>query len=229
MRSSIYLFTLLAGLLPAALAVVLADPTLMINGVTFSTRAHWMRQANEALSEISGSPCPFAAFGTVIVNHTASDTGELVCMGVNENSKTGNPSLHGEMSAIKNCTAILTDPHGKYRMTASEAEDAFADLTLYTNAESCPMCASAIRWAGFREYVYGTSIDTLIEKGWGQIRMPSIQIFEASFDLPTQSRLMGNVLINETDPYFLWQYDPTYPCPHGCSRTSDGTSCEASY
>lgn len=76
MRSSIYLFTLLAGLLPAALAVVLADPTLMINGVTFPTRAHWMRQANEALSEISGSPCPFAAFGTVIVNHTASDTGE---------------------------------------------------------------------------------------------------------------------------------------------------------
>jgi hypothetical protein len=89
-------------------------------------------------------------------------------------------------------------------------------------------CASAIRWAGFREYVYGTSIDTLIQKGWGQIRMPSIQIFEASFDLPTQSRLMGNILINETDPYFLWQYDPTYPCPHGCSRTSDGTSCEAS-
>lgn len=47
--------------------------------------------------------------------------------------------MAGEMSAIKNCTAILTDPHGRYRMTASEAEDAFADLTLYTNAESCPM------------------------------------------------------------------------------------------
>lgn len=101
MRSSIYLFTLLAGLLPAALAVVLADPTLMINGVTFPTRAHWMRQANEALSEISGSPCPFAAFGTVIVNHTASDTGELICMGVNENSKTGNPSLHGKRQLFR--------------------------------------------------------------------------------------------------------------------------------
>jgi len=96
MRSSIYVFTLLAGLLPAALAFVLADPTLMINGITFSTRAHWMRLANVALSDISGSPCPFAAFGTVIVNHTASDAGELICMGVNENSKTGNPSLHGK-------------------------------------------------------------------------------------------------------------------------------------
>lgn len=56
-----------------------------------------MRRANEALGELSGSPCPFAAFGTVIVNHTNSDgLGELVCMGVNENSLTGNPSLHGE-------------------------------------------------------------------------------------------------------------------------------------
>ncbi|OQD91106.1 hypothetical protein PENANT_c001G01504 [Penicillium antarcticum] len=134
----------------------------------------------------------------------------------------------GEIAAIKNCTAILTDPHGKYRMTAAEAQVAFTDLTLYTNAESCPMCASAIRWAGFREYVYGTSIDTLIQKGWGQIRISSMDIFEASYDLPSQSRLMGGILANETDPYFLWQYDPSYPCPSGCSRTKSGSSCTSS-
>jgi tRNA(Arg) A34 adenosine deaminase TadA len=28
------------------------------------------------------------------------------------------------------------------------------------------MCASAIRWAGFREVVYIISIDTLVKKGW---------------------------------------------------------------
>lgn len=50
-----------------------------------------------------------------------------------------NPHPIGEIAAIKNCTSILTDPHGKFRMSASEAQDAFADLTLYTNAESCPM------------------------------------------------------------------------------------------
>jgi hypothetical protein len=43
------------------------------------------------------------------------------------------------MAAIKNCTAILTDPHGKYRLDTADAQAAFADLTLYTNAESCPM------------------------------------------------------------------------------------------
>ncbi|KAJ5770108.1 guanine deaminase [Penicillium nucicola] len=204
----------LATLLPAVPGVLLADSTLSINGITYQTRAHWMRLANEALNQIAESPCPFAAFGTAIVNHTASDKGELVCLGVNENGKTGNPSLH--------------DPHGKYRLTAAEAQDAFTDLTLYTNAESCPMCASAIRWAGFREYVYGTSIDTLVQKGWGQIRISSMDVFEASYDLPTQSRLMGGVLSNETDPYFLWQYDPSYPCPSGCSRNGDGSSCTVS-
>lgn len=44
-----------------------------------------------------------------------------------------------EMAAIANCTAVLTDPSGPYNLTASEALDAFAELSLYTNAESCPM------------------------------------------------------------------------------------------
>ena len=57
-----------------------------------------MRRAISALSELE-SPCPFAAFGTVIVNHTdtsAGPRGKLVCMGVNQNSQSGNPTLHGK-------------------------------------------------------------------------------------------------------------------------------------
>ncbi|KAI1461024.1 cytosine deaminase [Annulohypoxylon moriforme] len=200
---------------------LISDPTLSINGVSFSTRAYWMRQANLAL----GRPCPYAAFGSVIVNHTSgSGLGELVCTGANSGSLTGNPTLHGEMSAIANCTRILTDPSGPYKLSPSEASAAFSSLSLYTNAESCPMCASAIRWAGFREYVYGTTIDTLIAKGWGQIRIPSVEVFQQSFDLPHSSRLIAGVLTNETDPYFFWQNDPSYPCPKGCSRV--GGTCQ---
>ena len=70
----------------------IGDATLTINSIPFSTRAYWMRQANLAL----GTPCPFAAFGAVVVNHTdASALGDLVCTGANSNSKTGNPTLHG--------------------------------------------------------------------------------------------------------------------------------------
>jgi hypothetical protein len=94
---------ILAGLSAAIAATApIADPTLSTNGISFATRAYWMRRANEALAELSWSPCPFAAFGTVIVNHTNSDgLGDLVCIGVNENSQTGNPSLHGKSSSIE--------------------------------------------------------------------------------------------------------------------------------
>ncbi|KAK0620514.1 cytidine deaminase-like protein [Immersiella caudata] len=194
----------------------IGDPKLSINGIPFSTRAHWMRQANLALN----APCPFAAFGSVIVNHTAPGLGALVCTGANSNSATGNPTLHGEMAAINNCSSILTDPTGPYKFTSSQALAAFSQLTLYTNAESCPMCASAIRWAGFKEYVYGTSIDTLIKKGWGQIRISSLDIVAQSFDLGKPTRLIGEVLTEETDGFFNWQFDPEQGCPEGCGRVN---------
>ncbi|KAI8984994.1 cytidine deaminase-like protein [Trametes punicea] len=196
---------------------VLAFPTLSINSVPAAVRERWMRRANAALAELV-SPCTFSAFASVIVNHTASTSGELVCIGVNSSGQKGDPVLHGEIAAIQNCTAVLTDPAGPYKLTPSEALAAFADLSLYTNAESCPMCASAIRWAGFREYIYGTSIETLIERGWGQIRVPSIEIFRQSFDLPHPARLIGGILTNETDPHFSWQFNPEFPCPAGCAR-----------
>ncbi|KAH9894159.1 cytidine deaminase-like protein [Cubamyces lactineus] len=203
---------------------VVALPTLSINSVPIAVREGWMRRANAAVVELA-SPCTFSPFASVIVNHTASVAGELVCIGVNSNVNTGDPVLHGEIAAIQNCTAVMTDPSGPYKFTPKQAQAAFADLSLYTNAESCPMCASAIRWAGFREYIYGTSIATLIEQGWGQIRIPSIEVFERSFDLPNPSRLLAGVLANETDPLFSWQFDPSAPCPAGCARV--GTTCRA--
>lgn len=202
----------------------IADSRLTINGIPYSTRAYWMRKANQALADLV-SPCPFGAFGTVIVNHTAAAAaaakglGELVCIGVNSIASTGNPTLYGEIAAISNCTSILTNPSGSYN---------------FNSTQTCPMCASAIRWAGFKEYIYGTSIETLIEKGWGQIRIGSMEVFAQSFDLASSSssagagagatRLMGGVLRNETDRYFEWQFDPEARCPEGCAR-GEGGSC----
>jgi tRNA(Arg) A34 adenosine deaminase TadA len=199
---------------------------LTINSISYSTRAHWMRRANSALAELS-SPCPFAAFAAVIVNHTdTSSIGEEICIGVNSNSALGNPTLHGEIAAINNCSAELQGP--RFNLTPAAALNAMKTFSLYTNAESCPMCASAIRWAGFREYIYGTTIDYLIEKGWGQIRISSLEVFQESFDLPNQSRLIADVLRNETDPYFAWQFDPAVPCPAGCARGGTSGECVAS-
>ncbi|KAI0723473.1 cytidine deaminase-like protein [Earliella scabrosa] len=203
---------------------VISDSTLSINSVSLSTRAFWMRRANAALAELV-SPCPFSAFATAIVNHTAPGLGELVCLGVNSRQTTANPTLHGEMAAIQNCTSILTDPSGPFNFTPNQVQAAFSQLSLYTNAESCPMCASAIRWSGFREYIYGTSIQSLVQQGWGQIRVSSIDIVRQSFDLPTPVRLLGEVLTNETDPLFFWQFNPDFPCPGGCARANNSGTC----
>ena len=79
--------------------------------IPLTTREYWMRRAITALTDLNdGSPCPFAAFGCVIVNHSAVSTGrggmgdaqlgvelgEQVCIGANAIVKEGNPTLHGE-------------------------------------------------------------------------------------------------------------------------------------
>lgn len=90
---------LLLGYLPTILlaSLVAANQNLTANGIPLATREYWMRRANEAVAEIDGSPCPFAGFGTVIVNHTSTEgIGELVCIGANQACQTGNPTLHGK-------------------------------------------------------------------------------------------------------------------------------------
>jgi hypothetical protein len=76
--------------------------------IPLATREYWMRRAIGALDEVVGSPCPFAAFGAVIVNHTSTvavvsegdadagmSLGEEVCIGANSVQGLGNPTLHG--------------------------------------------------------------------------------------------------------------------------------------
>ena len=207
---------------------LLPDSTTSADAIPFSTRAHWMRRAIQALED-AGSPCPFYAFGTAIVNHTStSDLGDLVCIGSNMVDSIGNPSLHGEIAGIANCTAVLTDPEGPYKVPIAEAGAAWKDLTLYTTGEPCPMCASAIRWAGFKECVYGTSISTLIAQGWGQIQIRSQYVFEQSGLLGPITKLLGDVLSNETDALFKWQYYSEPHCPKGCGRDDSSGLCAPS-
>lgn len=63
---------------------------------SLTAREHWMRRAKQALKELR-SPCPFEAFGSVIVNHTADEgLGTEVCIGANGIREVGNPTLHGD-------------------------------------------------------------------------------------------------------------------------------------
>ncbi|CZR54850.1 uncharacterized protein PAC_04734 [Phialocephala subalpina] len=204
--------TFLASTAAASLTIANDDQdmsNLVVNGIPYATRVKYMRLTNEALYNQSG-PCPFASFGAIIVNHTAD---EIVCQGAN--FRTGDPTIHGEISAINACTAVFAARN----MTPAEIYAAWGELSLYTNAESCPMCASAIRWSGFKEYVYGTTIQHNYNVGWGVMTLSSYDVFQQSRQLPGyQTSMLGQILTNETDPLFSWQYNESYPCPNGCVK-----------
>ncbi|ODN95891.1 hypothetical protein L198_04510 [Cryptococcus wingfieldii CBS 7118] len=183
---------------------------LAINDVPSHRRLHWMRVANEAVYA-DGHPCPQAPFGSAVVNTTGD---ELVCVISNRVGVTGNPAMHGEISAITHCTDVLT----KKGWTPQEILGAWKEFSLYTNGEPCPMCASAIRWAGFKEVIYGSSIRTIAEHGRNQIYIPSSEVWEKSYSLGHATLMLGNVLTNETDVFFAHQFNESAPCPVGCER-----------
>ena len=192
--------------------------------ITLAIREKWMRVAIQALHDLA-SPCPFSAFGAAIVNHTSSSPGDLICIGANAIADDGNPTLHGEIAAINNCTAVLRDPNGPYKLSPEETSEAWKQLSLYTTAEACPMCASAIRWAGFKEYVYATSSETLIEAVWPQMSINSRELFQRSGMVEPSTAILADVLRSETDGLFDWQFDSRAKCPAGCSRDGAGDAC----
>ena len=78
-------------------------------------------------------------FGAVVVKD-----GVIVGRGHNEVLKNNDPTCHGEIQAIRDACRNL----GTYDLSGCE---------LYTSAEPCPMCLSAIIWAIIKTVYYGNS------------------------------------------------------------------------
>ena len=124
----------------------------------------------------------FYPFGAVI---TRADNGAVMAEGVN-NSRA-NPILHGEIACMND-------------YVARNGNKGWPDCVLYTTAEPCPMCMSALAWAGIGGVVFGTSIASLKRFGIDQIDITSRAVIDAApFFTGT---LLGGVLEKETDQLF---------------------------
>jgi tRNA(adenine34) deaminase len=152
-------------------------PALDLDAIPLATHEAAMRLAITA-----AKANPFYPFGAVII---AAADHTVLAQGVN-NTKT-NPVLHGEIVAINDYVAR----HGN---------QGWADGILYTTGEPCPMCMSAIVWAGIGGTVYGSSITTLTEAGIAQIMIGASAVRDAAPFY--HGRIMGDVLRAETDALF---------------------------
>lgn len=137
----------------------------------------YMRRAIELALEVPQFP-----FGAIIVKRA---TGEIIAEGFNQSAL--NPTFHGEMVAINRC-AELHQP------------TVWNEFDLYTTAEPCPMCQSAIQWTGISNVYYGTSIPYLIEHHWHQI---DIRASEVSARTPfRKTNVIGGILEAECNVLF---------------------------
>lgn len=80
-------------------------------------------------------------FGAVIVRD-----GEVIATGVNRVTASNDPTAHAEVNAIRN---------------ACSKEQTFnlSGCVVYTSCEPCPMCLSALYWAGVSRIYYGNTQD----------------------------------------------------------------------
>lgn len=87
-------------------------------------------------------------FGSVIVKD-----GKVIAKGHNKVVKNNDPTVHGEVDAIRNACKKLNT----FDLSGCE---------LYTTAEPCPMCLGAILWANIDRVYYGCNIVDTDEIGF---------------------------------------------------------------
>lgn len=137
----------------------------------------YMRRAIELALQVPELP-----FAAVIVRR---ETGEIVAEGYNQSSL--NPTFHGEMVAINRCAELHRSAN-------------WSEFDLYTTAEPCPMCQSAIEWAGIATVYYGAAIPYLQHQGWWQINIRAAEVVRQTAFRNT--RVIGGILEYECNALF---------------------------
>jgi tRNA(adenine34) deaminase len=131
-----------------------------------------------------GKKNPYYPYGAVI---TEASTGTVVAEGTND--ARSNPTLHGEIVCMNDYVA----KHGNKDWDSK---------VLYTTCEPCPMCMTALIWAGIGGVVFASSAfsPALVASIGEPIKISAQEVIDkASFSKPM---LLGGVLASETDAMF---------------------------
>ena len=91
---------------------------------------------------------------------------ELFATAANQTKKRNDPTAHAEIEGIR-------------KLSGQIQKNNLSGFTLYTTCEPCPMCMSAIIWAGIENVVFGCDIPT-ISKYMRQIDIRAEEIMKKS-------------------------------------------------
>lgn len=126
---------------------------------------------------------PGRPFGSVIVDER---TGNVVGEGVV--NMAANPMYHSEVAAMND-------------YIARNGNQGWEHLTMYGTGEACPMCMSAMVWAGIPRMVYGSNTP-YVRKYVANINIRAADIVAAAQPLYINKLLLGGVLADVTDKMF---------------------------
>ncbi|MCE1246390.1 MAG: deaminase [Firmicutes bacterium] len=106
--------------------------------------------ASEAETSVrSGDGGPF---GAAVVKD-----GKILSLGRNQVVKTGDPTSHAEVMAIRNAVSVFTE---------EKQPIDFSDADIYSTCEPCPMCLSAICHAGIKQVYCGCTREDARKAGF---------------------------------------------------------------
>ena len=138
-----------------------------------------IRLSMENVQSDNGGP-----FGTVIVKN-----GKIIATGVNEVTKSNDPTAHAEMIAIRNACEKLNS----FQLDGCD---------IYCSCEPCPMCLGAIYWARPKSIYFANS-----KKDAAEINFDDNFIYQ-EIKLPIHERKLTitQLLRDEAQSVFLqWQ------------------------
>ena len=107
----------------------------------------FMRRAIELSERGSIIEKTGGVFGAVIVKDN-----QIIGEGYNKVIKNNDPTWHAEMEAIREACKKIKSPH-------------LSGCTMYTSAESCPMCLAASYWADLEAIYYAATVDDARQYG----------------------------------------------------------------
>lgn len=136
-----YIFVAAAWILSLFLALMnknMKNATKQLKGHSAEDEAFMAMAIRLSEENVANGGGPF---GAVIVRD-----GEVVSTGANRVVPNSDPTAHAEVMAIRSACAQL----GTFNLSG---------CTIYTSCEPCPMCLSAIYWAGIDHIFYANTKD----------------------------------------------------------------------